>query len=109
MCFYYAAVPADNQQPPTSPQGTTPLPYTFDFAGMKPTQYAGGTVKIADSRNFKVAKDIAVAEVTVEPGSMRELHVSVSGRSVLADPKSDSDVPVTAQWHPSDDEWTYFL
>ena len=59
-----------------SPQGETPLPYTFDFANMKPTQYAGGTVKIADSRNFNVAKTIAVAEVTVEPGAMRELHVS---------------------------------
>ncbi|KAI0649218.1 oxalate decarboxylase [Trametes meyenii] len=79
-------VPADNQQPPISPQGTTPLPYTFDFANMKPTQYAGGTVKIADSRNFNVAKTIAVAEVTVEPGSMCELH-----------------------WHPEQDGWTYFL
>lgn len=59
-----------------SPQGTTPLPYTFDFADMEATAYAGGSVKIADSRNFKVAKKIAVAEVTVEPGSMRELHVS---------------------------------
>ncbi|KAI0661642.1 oxalate decarboxylase [Cubamyces menziesii] len=86
LYIFPGPVPADNQQPPTSPQGTTPLPYTYDFASMKPTQYAGGTVKIADSRNFKVAKDIAVAEVTVEPGSMRELH-----------------------WHPSDDEWTYFL
>ena len=43
---------------------------------MAPTRYAGGTVKIADSRNFKVAKEIAVAEVSVEPSSMRELHVS---------------------------------
>lgn len=35
----------------------------------------GGSVKIADSRNFKVAKKIAVAEVTVEPGAKREMHV----------------------------------
>ena len=43
-------------------------------------------MKIADSRNFEVAKNIAVAEVTVEPGAMRELH-----------------------WHPTEDEWSYFL
>ncbi|KAI0642410.1 oxalate decarboxylase [Trametes meyenii] len=86
LYIFPGPIPADNQQPPTSPQGTTPLPYTFDFANMKPTQYAGGTVKIADSRNFNVAKTIAVAEVTVEPGSMRELH-----------------------WHPRQDEWTYFI
>ncbi|OSD06480.1 oxalate decarboxylase [Trametes coccinea BRFM310] len=86
LYIFPGPIPADDQQPPQSPQGTTPLPYTFDFANMQPTQYAGGTVKIADSRNFKVAKTIAVAEVTVEPGSMREMH-----------------------WHPEDDEWTYFL
>ncbi|KAI0671639.1 oxalate decarboxylase [Trametes maxima] len=86
LYIFPGPIPADNQQPPASPQGTTPLPYAFDFANMKPTQYAGGTVKIADSRNFNVAKTIAVAEVTVEPGSMRELH-----------------------WHPEQDEWTYFI
>ncbi|KAI0635841.1 oxalate decarboxylase [Trametes polyzona] len=86
LYIFPGPIPADNQQPPTSPQGRTPLPYTFDFANMKPTQYPGGTVKIADSRNFEVAKTIAVAEVTVEPGSMREMH-----------------------WHPADDEWTYFI
>ncbi|KAI8980107.1 oxalate decarboxylase [Trametes punicea] len=86
LYIFPGPIPADGQQPPESPQGSTPLPYTFDFANLEPTRYAGGTVKIADSRNFKVAKKIAVAEVTVEPGSMRELH-----------------------WHPGDDEWTYFL
>ncbi|KAI0775293.1 oxalate decarboxylase [Trametes elegans] len=86
LYIFPGPVPADDQQPPASPQGTTPMPFTYDFASVKPTQYAGGTVKIADSRNFNVAKTIAVAEVTVEPGSMRELH-----------------------WHPQDDEWTYFL
>jgi oxalate decarboxylase/phosphoglucose isomerase-like protein (cupin superfamily) len=37
----------------------------------------GGSVKIVDSTLFKISKDIAVAEVTVEPGAMRELHVSI--------------------------------
>ncbi|KAL1949387.1 hypothetical protein VTO73DRAFT_8268 [Trametes versicolor] len=86
LYIFPGTAPSDSQQAPVSPQGTTSVPYTFDFADMEPTAYAGGSVKIADSRNFKAAKQIAVAEVMVEPGSMRELH-----------------------WHPSDDEWTYFL
>ncbi|KAI0833382.1 oxalate decarboxylase [Trametes gibbosa] len=86
LYIFPGSVPADDQQPPTSPQGYSPVPFTFDFASVKPTPLAGGTVKIADSRNFQVAKKIAVAEVTVEPGSMRELH-----------------------WHPQEDEWTYFM
>lgn len=80
----FLAAPSDNQQTPVSPQGTTSLPYTFNFADMESTTYAGGSVKIADSRNFKVAKQIAVAEVTVEPGSMRELHVSRNLASAYA-------------------------
>ncbi|KAI0710237.1 oxalate decarboxylase [Earliella scabrosa] len=86
LYIFPGPVPADDQKPPVSPYGPPPEPFTFDFANMKPTQHPGGTVKIADSRNFKVAQKIAVAEVTVEPGAMRELH-----------------------WHPSDDEWTYFI
>ena len=39
--------------------------------------YTGGNVKVADSAIFKAAKSIAVAEVTVEPGAMRELHVGL--------------------------------
>ena len=39
--------------------------------------YTGGNVKVADSTIFKAAKSIAVAEVTVEPGAMRELHVGL--------------------------------
>ena len=53
---------------------------------MPATQYSGGSVKIADSTVFNVATEVAVAEVTVEPGAMRELH-----------------------WHPTEDEWTFFL
>ena len=46
----------------------------------------GGTFKIADSTFFPISTTIAVAEVTVEPGAMRELH-----------------------WHPNEDEWGYIL
>ena len=72
------AVPSDNQQAPQSLYGTVPEPFTFNFTDIEPTRYAGGSVKIADSRNFKVSQTIAAAEVTVEPGAMRELHVSIS-------------------------------
>lgn len=34
-------------------------------------------MKIADSTTFKVAKTIAVAEITVVPGALRELHVCI--------------------------------
>lgn len=70
------AAPADDQQPPVSPYGTTPVPFTYPFSQIPATQFAGGTVKIADSTTFKAAKTIAVAEITVEPGALRELHVS---------------------------------
>ena len=46
----------------------------------------GGRIQIADSTNFPAAKSVAAALVTVEPGSMRELH-----------------------WHPNADEWQYYL
>nr|AAF13275.1 oxalate decarboxylase [Flammulina velutipes]AAO89278.1 oxalate decarboxylase [Flammulina sp. IJF 140502] len=78
--------PADNQPDPVSPQGTVPLPYSFNFSSVEPTQYSGGTAKIADSTTFNISVAIAVAEVTVEPGALRELH-----------------------WHPTEDEWTFFI
>ncbi|KAH9924636.1 oxalate decarboxylase [Epithele typhae] len=78
--------PPDDQQPPSNPQGTIPQPFSFEFSKLQPTQYAGGTAKIADSTIFNVSTQIAVAEVTVEPGAMRELH-----------------------WHPTQNEWGFFL
>jgi oxalate decarboxylase len=47
---------------------------------------SGGQIQIADSTNFTIAKTMATALVTVEPGGMRELH-----------------------WHPNADEWQYYL
>jgi oxalate decarboxylase len=46
---------------------------------------AGGTVRIADSHNFK-ATTMAAALVEIEPGGLRELH-----------------------WHPLSDEWQYYI
>ena len=53
---------------------------------MPATELSGGSVKVVDSHTFGIAKTTAVAEVVVNPGAMRELH-----------------------WHPTQDEWTYFL
>lgn len=40
------------------------------------TQTPGGSLKYADSTKFNVSTQIAVGEVHVAPGAMRELHVS---------------------------------
>ena len=47
---------------------------------------AGGTIQIADSTNFPIAKTIAAAMVTLKPGALREIH-----------------------WHPNADEWQYWM
>ena len=80
------AGPEPDSRAPKSPQGTVPEPFSFELSKMKATQLDGGTVKIVDSHTFKVSKTIAMGEVTVEPGAMRELH-----------------------WHPTQDEWSYFM
>lgn len=49
----------------------TPEPYAYEFSKIAPTPKPGGSIKIADSTNFKVAKTIAVQEVEVEVGGMR--------------------------------------
>jgi oxalate decarboxylase/phosphoglucose isomerase-like protein (cupin superfamily) len=48
-------------------------------------QSAGGSVRIADSENFK-ATTMAAALAEVAPGGMRELH-----------------------WHPNSDKWQYYI
>jgi oxalate decarboxylase len=61
--------------------------YTFKMGSMKPTsQSANGEVRIVDSSNFTVAKNIAAAMVTIKPGGIREMH-----------------------WHPNASEWQYWM
>ncbi|KAI0926167.1 hypothetical protein AcV5_008697 [Taiwanofungus camphoratus] len=78
--------PPPDASAPEDPQGQVPSPYIFRLSEVNVTQLSGGTVKVVDSTIFPVSTAIAVAEVTVEPGGMRELH-----------------------WHPTQDEWTYYL
>jgi oxalate decarboxylase len=69
-----------------SKQPDVPNPYAFSLGDAQPVfKSAGGSVRIADSNNFK-ATTMAAALVEVEPGGLRELH-----------------------WHPTSDEWQYYI
>ncbi|KAH9945408.1 oxalate decarboxylase [Epithele typhae] len=81
-----AAPPADNLQAPVSPQGTVSNPFIFPLSQVNATQFSGGTFKVVDESTFTASTAISAAEVSVEPGAMRELH-----------------------WHPTQDEWTFYL
>lgn len=86
LYIFPAALPEPDSAAPKSPQGSVPDPFSFALSKVKPTQLSGGTVKVVDSTTFKISKTISAAEVTVEPGAIRELH-----------------------WHPTQDEWSFFL
>jgi oxalate decarboxylase len=61
--------------------------YTFKMEAMAPTRKtSGGEVRIVDSRNFPVSKNVAAALVTLKPGALRELH-----------------------WHPNASEWQFWI
>ena len=78
---------AADQAAVRSVNGAPPNPFTFSLgSGPIAKQSPGGTVQIADSQNFKVAKTIAAALVTLRPGGLREMH-----------------------WHPNADEWQYYV
>ncbi|KAG6918423.1 hypothetical protein DXG01_014602 [Tephrocybe rancida] len=86
LYIFPAALPEPDSAGVVSPQGAVPDPFSFAFSQVKPTQLSGGTVKVVDSSTFAISKTISAAEVTVEPGAIRELH-----------------------WHPTQDEWSLFL
>ncbi|KAF8752771.1 Oxalate Decarboxylase [Rhizoctonia solani] len=88
LWIFPSAVPTESvaEANPVSPQGEALLPYTFAASKAPATNVTGGSVKVVDSRTFNVSTTIAVAEVTVVPGGMRELH-----------------------WHPTQPEWTFYL
>jgi oxalate decarboxylase len=65
----------------------SPIQYTFKMSTMAPTKKTpGGEVRIVDSRNFPVSKNVASALITLKPGALRELH-----------------------WHPNASEWQFWL
>ncbi|MCY9549015.1 oxalate decarboxylase family bicupin [Lysinibacillus xylanilyticus] len=77
--------PIDTQKV-QSPFGTVPETFKHRLLAQTPINTPGGSVRIVDSTNFPISKNIAAALVEVRPGAMRELH-----------------------WHPNNDEWQYYL
>ncbi|MFC7583759.1 oxalate decarboxylase family bicupin [Nonomuraea antimicrobica] len=69
-----------------SPTGDVPRTFKHRMLSGKPQRFSGGTVRIVDSTTFKAATTISAALVEIEPGGLRELH-----------------------WHPTDDEWQYYI
>lgn len=78
--------PALSEDAPAYPAVQPPISYTWHMHAQEPTRVPGGRVRITDSRNFTVSERIAAALVEIEPGAIRELH-----------------------WHPTTDEWQYYL
>ncbi|KIK54812.1 hypothetical protein GYMLUDRAFT_48365 [Collybiopsis luxurians FD-317 M1] len=85
LYIFPSTIPPDDQQAPISPQGTVPQSYAFSFSTVNATQLSGGSVKVVDSTNFPISTTISAAEVTIEPGAM------------------------SPQWHPTMDEWSFFI
>jgi len=68
------------------PEGQVAQSMVFKLMDQPPTISPGGSVRIADTRNFPISAEVAAAHVEVAPGHMREIH-----------------------WHPNADEWQYFI
>ncbi|KAJ5698723.1 hypothetical protein N7462_000728 [Penicillium macrosclerotiorum] len=87
--FKGTAAPANiEEQNVTTSSGVIPRTQSYSYhASEQPAhEVAGGSVKIVDPLTFPVASNFSSAIVTVNPGGMREIH-----------------------WHPSSDEWTFFV
>jgi len=87
--FNGTEAPADIQaQNVTGAAGILPNEdsYSFHWSLQQPLEVPGGSVKILDTNTFPIAADFSTALVTIKPGAIREVH-----------------------WHPSSDEWSYFI
>jgi oxalate decarboxylase family bicupin protein len=89
--YIFAGTPAPEdieKQNVTTAAGLVPRTesYSYHFSEQPAHEVAGGSVKIVDPQTFPVASNFSAAIVTVRPGGMREIH-----------------------WHPSSDEWTFFI
>jgi oxalate decarboxylase len=69
-----------------STTGDVPQTFKHRMRSQEPLQFRGGSVRITDSTVFSAATTISAALVEIEPGGLRELH-----------------------WHPTDDEWQYYI
>lgn len=62
------------------------LQFTHKMLDQEPVISSGGNVRITDSTNFPISKNIAAAHLDIAPGALREMH-----------------------WHPNADEWSFFI
>lgn len=63
------------------------LQFTHKLLAQEPVNTTGGTVRIVDSkRNFPISKTVSAAHLLLQPNAMREMH-----------------------WHPTADEWSFFI
>ncbi|MEU7869172.1 oxalate decarboxylase family bicupin [Dactylosporangium sp. NPDC049140] len=69
-----------------SPTGDVPRTFKHRLLAQEPEHFHGGQARVADSTNFAAADTISAALVEIDPGGLRELH-----------------------WHPTDDEWQYYI
>ena len=86
LYIYAGAVPPPLSAEHAAPTEAPPDGFTFRLMQAPPIRASKGSVRIADSTNFRIARTIAAALVDVEPGGIRELH-----------------------WHPGADEWQYYI
>ncbi|HEX3962089.1 MAG TPA: oxalate decarboxylase family bicupin [Trebonia sp.] len=69
-----------------APAGKVAMSMSYPLLQQEPIEVPGGRVRIVDSSNFEAASTIAAALVELDQGAMRELH-----------------------WHPTNDEWQYYI
>jgi oxalate decarboxylase len=69
-----------------SPYGTVPQSFKHRLLAQKPVVTPGGSMRVADTSNFHVAKTTAAALFEIKPGAMREIH-----------------------WHNNNDEFQYYI
>ncbi|KAL1664973.1 RmlC-like cupin domain-containing protein [Schizophyllum commune] len=86
LYIFPGVAPPENPEDDMVVPNDTELPYTFKLSEVPAEQKQGGSVKIVDSKTFKISTAISAAVVEVEVGGLRELH-----------------------WHPTEPEWTFFL
>lgn len=81
-------------------EGNSSYVYKLSQNPPPPAPGGGGTLAIVDSRNFPIAKTLAAAIVTLEPGGLRELHWHPNVYFPFLRPRfSDSDRPERLIFH----------
>ncbi|WP_238013099.1 oxalate decarboxylase family bicupin [Dactylosporangium sp. AC04546] len=69
-----------------SPTGDVPRTFKHRMLAQAPERFDGGSARVTDSTNFAASETISAALVEIDPGGLRELH-----------------------WHPTNDEWQYWI